>query len=81
MKIKFKHILLFIIICILIYLDYKWYLNTDLTLNEKGKLKTEAENFVIMNLMLTVAISIFIIIFTNIAAVISNILNKTVFKL
>ena len=81
MQIKFKHILLFVTICFLIYLDYNWYLNTDFTLNENKKLNDNASTFILIHSVLGFALFVFINIFTNFEYYIMKLLNKNIFKL
>lgn len=81
MQIKFKHILLFVTICFLIYLDYNWYLNTDFTLNENENLENNAGLFIVIHAMLGFITFIYLMLFTNLEYYIIKLLNKNIFKL
>ena len=52
MQINFKHILLFIIICFLIYLDYNWYISTDFTLDKSRQMSRNTGIFIFVHIIL-----------------------------
>jgi len=81
MQIKFKHILLFIIVCFSIYLDYNWYLNTDFILNENEKLENTAGLFIAIHVILGFIIFVYFILFTTFEDYVAKLLNKNIFKL
>ena len=82
MQIKFKHILLFVTICFLIYLDFEWFMSVDLsTISFEGNTCNSATFFTIINSILTCVIFIIIMTCTKIPDYIEKLLNKNIFKL
>ena len=81
MQIKFKHILLFIIICFLIYLDYNWYISTDFTLDKSRKINGNAGIFISVHFILGFLLISVSVLCTDITYYIEKLLNKNIFKL
>lgn len=84
MQIKFKHILLFVTICFLIYLDFNWFMSVDFsTVNfESGEdISKNANNFVVIHSSGAIVIFLLLILCTNIDKYIDKLLNKNIFKL
>lgn len=84
MQIKFKHILLLITICFLIYLEYNWFMSIDFsTVNFESQedISEKANNFVAIHLVVLIVISLLLILLTNIEKHIIKLLNKNIFKL
>ena len=81
MQIKFKHILLFIIICFLIYLDYNWYISTDFTLNKIRQINRNAGIFFSVHFILGFLLIAVTVLCTDITYYIEKLLNKNIFKL
>ena len=84
MQIKFKHILLFIIICFLIYLDFEWLMSVDFStvdFNSREKISKNANDFVAAHSVGGVVIFLLLILCTNIDKHIVKLLNKNIFKL
>ena len=81
MQIKFKHILLFVTVCFLIYLDYNWYINTDFTLNKSRKINGNVGIFISVHAILGFLLIAVIVLYTDIIYYIEKLLNKNIFKL
>lgn len=81
MQIKFKHILLFVTICFLIYLDYNWYISTDFTLDKSRQISRKAGIFISVHFILGFLLISFIALFINLEYYIIKLLNKNIFKL
>ena len=71
-KLKVYHLLLFIIVIFIIYLDCLWYQSIDFIGNKNQK----AEDFIICQIMFGIPILSSIIIITNIGNIILKILNQ-----
>lgn len=86
MQIKFKHILLFIIICFLIYLDFEWFISVDFsTANFSDtyvyEISSNANRFILLHIIISFILFPFLILRTNIDKHIAKLLNKNIFKL
>ena len=84
MQIKFKHILLFAIICFLIYLDFNWFMSVDFStvdFESKEDISKNAINFVAIHSAGGLVIFLLLILCTNIDKHIKKLLNKNIFKL
>lgn len=84
MQIKFKHILLFITICFLIYLDFEWFMSVDFStvdFNSFEKISKNANNFVALHLFGGILIFLILALHTNIDKHIVKLLDKNIFKL
>ncbi len=81
MQIKFKHILLFVTICFLIYLDYNWYISTDFTLDKSRQVSRNAGLFISVHAILGFLLIAVIVLCTDIIYYIEKLLNKNIFKL
>ena len=84
MQIKFKHILLFVTICFLIYLDFEWFMSVDFStvdFDSREKISKNANNFAASHLIGVIVIFLLLILCTNIDKYIKKLLNKNIFKL
>lgn len=87
MQIKFKHILLFVTICFLIYLDFEWFMSVDFStvdLLEKTyipEISKNANRFILVHTIIGIITLPFLIMFTDIDYYIGKLLNKNIFKL
>ena len=87
MQIKFKHILLFVTICFLIYLDFEWFMSVDFStvnFSEKtsvSEISRNANRFILVHTIIGIITLPFLIIFTDIDYYIVKLLNKNIFKL
>lgn len=84
MQIKFKHILLFVTICFLIYLDFNWFVSVDFsTVNFESRedISKNANNFVAIHSVGAIVIFLLLALCTNIDKHIVKLLNKNIFKL
>ena len=87
MQIKVKHVLLFVTICFLIYLDFEWFMSVDFStanFSEKTyvyEISGNANRFILLHTIIGIIVLPFLIMFTNITYYIIKLLNKNIFKL
>lgn len=91
MQIKFKHILLFVTICFLIYLDFEWFMSVDFStvdFSEKTyvyEISGNANRFILLHIIISFILFTFLTLCTNIVKLIvkliAKLLNKNIFKL
>ena len=87
MQIKFKHILLFVTICFLIYLDFEWFMSVNFSaanFSEKpdvSEISRNANKFILLHIIISIIVFPLLIFFTDIDKHIVKLLNKNIFKL
>ncbi len=87
MQIKFKHILLFVTVCFIIYLDFEWFMSVDFSavnFSEKiyvSEISRNANRFILVHTIIGIIVLPFLIMFINITYYIEKLLNKNIFKL
>ena len=87
MQIKFKHILLFVTICFLIYLDFEWFMSVNFSaanFSEKpdvSEISRNANRFILVHTIISIIVFPFLFLCTNINKHIVKLLNKNIFKL